>query len=236
MELAARLTTLAARRTGCRFTEKRVSHITEGVRLSSSLLPLAQPHTCALHPVHEVLGLCLGVPLPPQEEPVAPEQPPAALLRVSVLVVEVMITLETAELRQMLPKDLFCSPTGLQGGLAGGGGLPPGREEEGEDPGCLLGGPGPAAGEAARALVRLGSWTWPGGGEAGAATRAGGAPGAEAAGSRMLRGDQLFPRLRRQACRGTPRQRTMTLCTGWRAPGCGWAVARDCRPGLYPSR
>ena len=49
-------------------------------------------------------------------------------------------------------------PTGLQIGLAGGaagsGGLPPDGEEEGEDPGCLPGGPRPAAGEGGRALVR----------------------------------------------------------------------------------
>ena len=101
------MTTLAARRMGCRFTEKLTSNITEGVRLSSILLPLAQPHTCALHPVPEGLGLCLSVPLPPQEELVPPEQPPATLLRVSLLVVEVVVTVETAELRQMLPEDLF---------------------------------------------------------------------------------------------------------------------------------
>ena len=42
------------------------------------------------------------MPLPPQEEQVPPEQHPAALLGVSLLVVEV-VTVESAELRQMVP-------------------------------------------------------------------------------------------------------------------------------------
>ena len=41
------------------------------------------PH--ALHPVHKVLVLGLSVPLPPQEEPVTLEQPPAAFLQPGLL-------------------------------------------------------------------------------------------------------------------------------------------------------
>ena len=43
------------------------------------------------------------MPLPSQEEQVPPEQHPAALLRVSLLVVEVVVTVESPELRQMVP-------------------------------------------------------------------------------------------------------------------------------------
>ena len=100
--------------------------------------------------MHEGLGLCFGVPLPPREEPVLTEQPPAALLRVSLLVVEVVVTgvpragadaargsilQEAQEPRALVGQgDLqeVQHPTelqGLAGGAAGGEGLHPGRED-----------------------------------------------------------------------------------------------------------
>ena len=44
-------------------------------------LATAKPQPAALHPVHEVLVLCLSIHLPPQEDMVPPEQPPAAFLQ-----------------------------------------------------------------------------------------------------------------------------------------------------------
>ena len=41
----------------------------------------AKPHPAALHSVHEVFVLGLSVHLPPQEDTVPPEQPPAAFLQ-----------------------------------------------------------------------------------------------------------------------------------------------------------
>ena len=75
-ELEAMLTALNARRTGCRFTEKHMSDITEGARLASSLLPqpshIPAPSTLCMTALGSVsVCLCLlrkSSLLPPSRE------------------------------------------------------------------------------------------------------------------------------------------------------------------------